>query len=158
MEANKYISIIQVNRADIGMLILRIGVAFIFLAHGALNLTTDSESINTIMTGLGFPGGMAYVIGITEITSAVMMLAGVLVAYAAWVQIVIAAGLVFIIKGPKGFNIDNGGYEYSLLILVASIAILLLGPGKFVLEKRWGNRAKDLREEGVSLDQHPLAT
>lgn len=158
MQARNYLSIIKVHRADIGTLILRVGVAFIFLAHGALNLTTDFESMSKVMINIGLPSASTYVISISEITSAVMLLAGILVAYAAWIGIIISAGYVILVEGQKGFETDGGGYGYPLLLLISTTAILLLGPGKFVLEKRWGREARNLREVGVSSGQHPVAT
>jgi putative oxidoreductase len=150
--------LVVVHKTDIGLLLLRLVLSFIFIAHGAMNLTVDFEETNSIMMSLGFPDDMAYLIGISEILSSVMMLSGFLVGLSAWIQVVIDAGLVFLVDGKNGFDVHDGGYEYSLLLLVCAFVVILLGPGKFVLEKRWGHQARNLREVGVESEGSTLAT
>ena len=36
--------------------------------------------------------------------------------------------------GPKGFFVQNGGYEYNLVLAAAALALAAAGPGAFSLE------------------------
>jgi putative oxidoreductase len=38
------------------------------------------------------------------------------------------------VHGPKGFFVQNGGYEYNLVLIVAAMAVAAVGPGAFSLE------------------------
>ena len=38
------------------------------------------------------------------------------------------------VHGPKGFFIQNGGYEYNLVLIVAALAVAVMGPGALSLD------------------------
>ena len=38
------------------------------------------------------------------------------------------------VHGPKGFFVQNGGYEYNLVLIIAALAVVALGPGAFSLD------------------------
>lgn len=152
-----YKSLFIVHKLDVALLTLRSALAFIFLAHGAMMLMSDFETTSSILAKIGLPISATYVLAIAEITSAAMLLAGILASYAAWIQIFITLGILLLVNTGNGFSVQEGGYEYTLLLLASTVTILLAGPGKFVLEKRFGHKATTDREDGVS-DTDTLAT
>ena len=86
--------------------------------------------------GLPFPEiGTWYVI-IAHGVGGICLILGLLVRWAALINIPIMAGALFFVHLHQGFFMGkNGGYEYSLLVLGATIAQALLGPGAFTLRK-----------------------
>jgi putative oxidoreductase len=50
--------------------------------------------------------------------------------------LVVATMAVAIAKvhGAKGFFVQNGGYEYNLVLIVAALAVAAVGPGAFSLD------------------------
>ena len=38
------------------------------------------------------------------------------------------------VHGPKGFFVQNGGYEYNLVLIVVALAVAAMGPGRFSLD------------------------
>ena len=42
------------------------------------------------------------------------------------------------VHGPKGFFIQNGGFEYNLVLIIAALAVSALGPGAFSLDHLLG--------------------
>ena len=38
------------------------------------------------------------------------------------------------VHGPKGFFVQNGGFEYNLVLAIAALALAAAGPGAFSLE------------------------
>jgi len=38
------------------------------------------------------------------------------------------------VHGPKGFFVQNGGYEYNLVLIVAALAVAAMGPGRYSLD------------------------
>ncbi|HYB40936.1 MAG TPA: DoxX family membrane protein, partial [Candidatus Methylomirabilis sp.] len=64
------------------------------------------------------------------------LILGVLVRVAALVNIPIMAGAIFFVHMKQGFFMGKeGGSEYALLVLGATIAQALLGAGAFTLRK-----------------------
>ncbi len=44
------------------------------------------------------------------------------------------------VHGPKGFFVQDGGYEYNLVLIVAAVALALTGPGALSLDHLLGLR------------------
>src|SRR2546425_629803 len=42
------------------------------------------------------------------------------------------------VHGPKGFFVQNGGYEYNLVLIIAALTLALAGPGAFSLDHLLG--------------------
>jgi len=42
------------------------------------------------------------------------------------------------VHGPKGFFVQNGGYEYNLVLIIAALTLALVGPGAFSLDHLLG--------------------
>lgn len=47
-------------------------------------------------------------------------------------------GAVTKVHWPKGFFVQNGGYEYNLVLAVAALAIAAVGPGTFSVDHLLG--------------------
>jgi putative oxidoreductase len=131
---------------DAGLLIVRLGVGGVLLAHGAQKLfgwfgghgiegTANAfEQMgflpareSAIAAGLGEAGGGA-LIGFGLATPA---------AAAAATGTMLAAASV---HTPAGFFATGGGYEYPALLGVSSAGLALIGPGRFSLDTLLGNR------------------
>jgi putative oxidoreductase len=153
----QYKLFVRTHKFDIATFGLRFVLAFIFVAHAAIKIAFVNDTLDTF-TAYGAPGIFGLVLAIVELLSGIMMLAGFVVEVAAATQALIALGALYIVHGGHGFFIENGGYEYSLLIIAASVAVGLLGPGKIVLAKRYARTARSLREGGVDAESHPLGT
>ncbi len=122
---------------DWGLLILRVGIAVIFVAHGVLKFGTwhmqPSETL---------PAGMLVILKILSIAEplgALSMIAGFLTPLAAIGMSVLMIGVInmkinmmhvgFIEMQGKGT-----GWEFDFIILCVTLCILITGPGKISLE------------------------
>lgn len=153
----QYKLFVRTHKFDIATFALRFVLAFIFVGHAAIKIAFFNDTID-LFTSFGAPGIFGLILAIVELLSGIMMLAGFVVEVAATAQAIIALGALYVVHGSRGFFIENGGYEYTLLIIAASVAVGLLGPGKIVLAKRYARTARSLREGGVDAESHPLAT
>jgi putative oxidoreductase len=102
--------------------------AFVFGPHGMAAYQTAK--------GIPFPEiGTWYVI-VAHGLGGICLILGILVRVAALVNVPIMVGALVFVHLKQGFFIGkDGGYEYALLVLGATIAQALLGAGAFTLRK-----------------------
>jgi putative oxidoreductase len=126
--------------ADLGILILRLGLGIMFTAHG-LQKTFGMfggpgiKGFSGMLSGLGFAPAIfwAYLAACTELAGGLLLIAGLqvrLVSSLLLILIVVAAVKVHI---SKGFFLSNGGFEYTFVIAAVCLALILLGAGKFAI-------------------------
>jgi putative oxidoreductase len=102
--------------------------AFVFGPHGMVAYQTSK--------GIPFPEIATWYLIIAHGLGGICLLLGVLVRWAALVNIPIMAGAIFFVHVKQGFFMGkDGGYEYALLVLGATIAQALLGAGAFTFRK-----------------------
>jgi putative oxidoreductase len=123
-----------------GALVLRVVLGVIYIAHAYLALV-----IITPAKFVGYPRAMHiplpeiavwYVI-VAHGVGGIMLILGFLVRWAALANIPVMAGALWFVHLQQGFFIlgNKIGYEYTLLLLCATIAQALLGAGAFTLKK-----------------------
>ncbi len=127
---------------DIGLLVLRISLGGMFVAHGMQKLFGffGGPGINGFakyLASIGFAPSLlwAYVAGCTEFAGGILLAAGLFTRGAAaflCVLIVIAAIKVHL---PNGFFVQNGGVEYPFIIAAVCISLILMGGGKYCVLK-----------------------
>ena len=130
---------------SIGLLILRLVVGLTLAAHGAQKLFGWFGGYGIAGTGqfleqLGFrPGRMhAAQAGLAESVAGFFLAAGFLTpaAAAALVAVMLVAAVSVHIK--NGFFAQSGGYEYTLLLGGAALALAFTGPGALSLDQALG--------------------
>ena len=129
----------------LGLLILRLVVGLTMAAHGAQKLFGWFGGYGIAGTGqfleqLGFrPGRMhAAQAGLAESVAGFFLAAGFLTpaAAAALVAVMLVAAVSVHIK--NGFFAQSGGYEYTLLLGGAALALAFTGPGALSLDQALG--------------------
>jgi putative oxidoreductase len=124
-------------------LVLRVAVGFIFTGHGAQKLFGwfgggGLQGTAEVMTSLGLHPGylMALLAGSAEFFGGLLLLAGFLVrpAGAALAFTMIVA--IFSAHYQNGLFLSNGGYEFGLALLAASVALLITGAGRASVDER----------------------
>lgn len=116
-----------------GLMALRIAVAVVFINHGWMKLN-DMNAVVKMLTGMGFfaPVFWAWLLSIVEFVGGIMVLIGFFPRVAAkLLAIDMIVALVFVhTKMP--FQIA----ELAIAMLGASLAILGVGAGKWVVYKK----------------------
>ena len=120
---------------DIGLFILRIAVATIFIVHGMWKIENGKQ----MASGLGIPkAGLFFTaLGAAEFFGSLALLSGFLTQIAAAGLGIIMLGAIYlkIFKWNVKFTAhDKTGWEFDLIILGTCIAIFLLGAGKIALD------------------------
>jgi len=130
---------------SVGFLILRLVVGLTLAAHGAQKLLGWFGGYGIAGTGqfleqLGFRPGRFHAAqaGIVEMVGGLFLAAGFLtpVAAAAVVAVMLVAAVSVHLKG--GFFLQGGGYEYTLVLGAAALALAFTGPGPISLDQALG--------------------
>jgi len=127
---------------DWGILVLRLGVGIMFVAHGlqmALGLFGGPgvKGFAQMLTSLGFVPAIfwSYVACYTVLIGGLLLISGILTRPAAFLLLIFILTAGIRVHLNKGFFLSNGGIEYTFVIAAACLAIILLGPGKFRIFK-----------------------
>ena len=117
---------------DISLLLLRIIVGVIFVAHGAQKLFGAFEGAGLAATVEQMGGGpLPYLVTIGEFFGGVGLIVGFLTRFSAASLIVIMIGAIAMVHGANGFFSKGGGFEYNLALIGLLLPILLCGAGRF---------------------------
>lgn len=127
--------------ANLGLLALRAVLGLVFLGHGA-------QKAVGAFGGPGFKGATAFVgsLGFRpprvwagaavagELTAGALFLLGFLTPLASLLAVATMLVAIAKVHGPKGFFVQNGGFEYNLVLAIAALAVMATGPGAFSLD------------------------
>jgi putative oxidoreductase len=117
---------------DVSLLILRVIVGTIFMAHGAQKLfgVWGGMGLAKTIEALGL-GPLGYLVVIGEFFGGLGLIFGFLTRFSAASLIVIMIGAIAKVHGKNGFFMQNQGFEYNLALIGLLAPILLCGPGRF---------------------------
>ncbi|MFA6636202.1 MAG: DoxX family protein [Candidatus Omnitrophota bacterium] len=126
------------SRIDLAMLLIRLSVGCVFVAHGSQKLFglfngIGLEGTARIVEGLGFH--YAYVTagiwGGVEFAGGIFIILGILVRFSSGAIAVTMLIRMFKINLAYGFFFHNGGIEYNILVIAACIPLMLIGGGRW---------------------------
>lgn len=105
------------------MLVLRISLGVIFLAHG-LQKISGFEGTVKFFASIGLPAALVYVVTTIETVGGACLILGLFTRAAATGIIMIMLGAIFTLKFGKGFL---NGYEFDVSLLAMAVALVLSG-------------------------------
>lgn len=117
---------------DLGLLLLRLMVAVVFVDSGWKNATKSAERSKSI----GMSQGFTIFIGVAEVAGGLGVAFGVLTQLAALGLILIMLGAIQkkIFVWHTGFWAEKGyGWHYDLMFIVMNLVILFSDGGRWVL-------------------------
>jgi len=125
---------------DWGILVLRLGVGIMFLAHGlqmAFGLFGGPgvNGFSKMLSGLGFVPAIfwSYLASYTVFFGGVFLILGIMTRPAAGLLLIFILTALVKVHLSKGFFLSAGGSEYTFVIASACLALILIGPGKFTI-------------------------
>jgi putative oxidoreductase len=119
--------------------LLRVSLGAMFIAHSLVlkYLTFTLPGTAQFFQSLGLPATLAYATFWAELVGGVLLVAGVGSRWVALALIPILAGATWVHAGNGWvFNAPNGGWEYPVFLMVASLVQALLGDGRYALANR----------------------
>jgi putative oxidoreductase len=123
--------------ADLGLLLLRLSLGLMYLAHAGLKLFVFTlPGTAQFFAGVGLPGPLAYAVFAAEAVGGAMLLLGLYPRQ-------VALGLMPVLLGaawvhlPNGwvFNAPGGGWEYPVFLAAMSVVLWLSGDGAGALRR-----------------------
>lgn len=118
----------------LGLTLLRVVVGVIFAAHGLQKFTQQGgiAGVGGFFGQLGVPAPelMAWVVAIVELVGGVMLIAGLLTRPVAVALAIDMLAATVLVHWENGLFAQAGGYELTLLLLAASLALAIAGPGE----------------------------
>lgn len=124
---------------DLGKLLLRLTLGMLMLLHGIAKLRYGVSGIEGMVTSHGLPGFLAYGVFVGEVIAPLLVIAGfhariggLIIAFNMIVAIVLAhSGQLFDIGKQGGWALELQGF-----FLFTALAVALIGPGKFAINRR----------------------
>src|SRR5580704_1750225 len=150
------------NAQVVALLAVRVAVGVVMIAHGCNHWRGGGRIAGTArwFAGLGLRHGtlQAWLSVVTQIGAGTLLILGLLtpLACAAVISVMLIAGLLA--HRPNGFFVFKDGYEYVLVLSVVSLALAVLGPGRFSLDNAFGNEITGWAGGGIALGVAIIAT
>jgi len=127
-------------KVDSALLVLRVVVGVVFMAHGAQKLfgAFGGPGLSAVVQMMG---PLGYLVTIGEFFGGLGLALGVLSRFSAASIAVIMLGAIATVHGKVGFFMNWGGqqagegFEYHLLAIAALAPIVIAGPGRFAVAR-----------------------
>ena len=136
------------NQHDLGLLVLRVSLGLVFIAHGWLKVFTFGlgRAINvfeahTIWHINMIPGWFAPPAAFIEWVGGIMLILGLktrlITPFLA--AVAFGAGAVHFENGWNYTSKPDGGWEYGIFLFLCCVVVYLTGPGKYTIANRFGH-------------------
>jgi putative oxidoreductase len=126
------------SAVEVALLIARILVGIVFMAHGAQKLfgAFGGPGLSAFVQMMG---PLGYLVAIGEFFGGLGIILGFLSRFSAASIIVIMLGAIAMVHGKLGFFMNwtgkqpGEGFEYHLLAIAVLATILIAGPGRYTI-------------------------
>jgi putative oxidoreductase len=127
------------TQADLGKLVLRLALGVLVLLHGVAKLRGGVGPIGEMLAAHGIPAFFAYGALLGEVVGPLLLIAGFYARIGALlvaINMLCAFGLAHL--GQLGMLNEQGGWHLELqgMFLATSVALALLGPGRYSVNGR----------------------
>lgn len=126
------------SAVDIALLIARVIVGVVFMAHGAQKLfgAFGGPGLSAFVQMMG---PLGYLVAIGEFFGGLGLVVGFLTRFSAAAITLIMLGAIAMIHGKVGFFMNwmgkqaGEGFEYHLLAIAVLLTIVIAGPGRYAI-------------------------
>lgn len=118
------------HNQNLGILLIRIALGVVFIHAGWLKIT----GMDVVVAGfgaIGIPTALAYIVAYAEFIGGIALILGIFVRSVSVVLAVIMVVAIAKVHFASGFGLQNGGYEYTFVLLLGSLAMITFGAGAY---------------------------
>ncbi|WP_313549197.1 DoxX family protein [Corynebacterium sp.] len=122
---------------DAALLIFRVVLGLVFIAHGVDKLFFPGmdDTIGQFSAwGVPQPQIFGWVVAVGELAAGTMLVIGLLATFAAGMLAVLCALSVYFVHFGNGFFVEEGGFEYTVVLCVALLMVVVFGSGRASLD------------------------
>ena len=122
--------------APYAALVLRVTLGLMYIAHSLVlkYFVFTLPGTAQFFESLGLPAAFAYLTFWAELIGGILLVAGIGTRWVAIGLIPILAGATWVHAGNGWvFSAANGGWEYPVFLIAASVVLALLGDGRYAL-------------------------
>jgi putative oxidoreductase len=133
---------------DRGLLLLRVALGVVFVMHGGQKLFVMGPStVAGFLASLGmpFPSVNAILVTAAELGGGLALLAGAFTRVAGLLTAFTMAVALTTVHVANGFFLP-AGFEYTFTLLLASLAVVMIGPGAYSVDARLGRNGRVERD------------
>lgn len=114
---------------DVVFMGLRSAIGVIFILHGMMKF---NPGFANALPNMGLPPEMQIPIALAEVVPSILLIIGVLSRFSGALLSIVMIGAIFHVKGAQSMTGD-GGVEFDVILLAASLVIMIAGPGRISL-------------------------
>lgn len=125
------------SRRDIALLIGRLGLGAIFVAHGWQKLFTNGiDGVTAGFTAMGIPAPAvsAWFAALVELFGGAALIVGLAVPLVGLLLTLDMLGALFLVHLEAGLFVTEGGYELVLALAVGAVLLAGVGAGRFSVD------------------------
>jgi putative oxidoreductase len=129
--------------ANSGIGLIRIVIGIVFMMHGSQKLFGlfgggGLEGTAGYMASIGIEPSylMALLAGSGEFFGGLLLLLGLFTRLGALATTIVCLVALFTVHISNGFFMSNNGFEYVLVLLIASISMFLVGGGNYSVDRK----------------------
>ena len=119
----------KLKNPDLGLLLIRVGLALVFIIHGWGKWQNLDGTVG-FFGGLGLAAFFAYLVATVEVLAGLAMLLGVWVDWAGLLLAAVMFTAIYLVKFDMGFV---GGYEFDLMLLLSALGVAMMGSGAYTI-------------------------
>ncbi|MHB0950289.1 MAG: DoxX family protein [Gemmatimonadaceae bacterium] len=131
------------RQVDLGLLIARLALGIVFLAHGGQKLFVFGLAGVTgsfTQMGIPMPTITAPLVALVEFGGGLALVLGLLTRLAALGIAIDMLGAIFLVHLKNGFFLPTG-YEFALVLCLLAVTLMITGAGAYSLDARIGRRS-----------------
>lgn len=122
---------------DLALLLARVAVGLVFVAHGWQKLFTNGiDGTAAFFDSVGVPAASAaaWVTALVELAGGAALILGLAVPVAGLLLLADMLGAFFFVHASAGLFVEQGGYELVLTLGAAALLLAVLGAGRYSVD------------------------
>jgi len=124
--------------ASYGAMLLRLILGIVYIMHAYLALAVLGPSgmiAYQARAGVPFPEIATWYLILAHGLGGILLVLGIFTRWAALANVLAMLGAIVFVHLKKGFWAHEGGYEYVLVLLVATLVVAMIGGGALSLKR-----------------------